>query len=104
MDDFGSGYSSLNMLSELPIDTLKLDMHFMDGCTERVRCGKRNILSFIMNLSRWLQLHTVAEGVETKEEFELLKSMGCTLIQGYYFAKPMPVGELEAYMTNRSHA
>lgn len=98
MDDFGSGYSSLNMLSELPIDILKLDMRFMQSGNERIKGGKRNILSFIVSLSKWLQLPTVAEGVETKGEFELLKSMGCNMIQGYYFAKPMAACDFAAYM------
>lgn len=98
MDDFGSGYSSLNMLSELPIDILKLDMRFIQGGNDRIKDGKRNILGFIMNLSKWLELPTVAEGVETGEEFESLKAMGCDYIQGYYFAKPMPTDEFEKYI------
>lgn len=98
MDDFGSGYSSLNMLSELPIDILKLDMRFMQTNNDRIKGGKRNILSFTMGLSKWLQLATVAESVETEEEYELLKAMGCNMIQGYFFAKPMPVDEFEEYM------
>lgn len=98
MDDFGSGYSSLNMLSELPIDILKLDMRFMQSGNDRIKGGKRNILSFIVSLSKWLQLPTTAEGVETQAEFELLKSMGCNLIQGYYFSKPMPAENFVTYM------
>lgn len=102
MDDFGSGYSSLNMLSELPIDILKLDMRFMQGGNERIRDGKRNILSFIISLSKWLQLPTVAEGVETQEEVDTLKAMGCNYIQGYYYARPMPSHEFEAYLLARA--
>lgn len=98
MDDFGSGYSSLNMLSELPIDVLKLDMRFMQNGNDSIKGGKRNILSFVVSLSKWLQLDTVAEGVETKQEYEMLKSMGCNYIQGYYFAKPMPVDAFLEYM------
>lgn len=98
MDDFGSGYSSLNMLSELPIDILKLDMRFIQSGDMRMKGNKHNILSFILSLSKWLHFPTVAEGVETQEEFELLKSMGCNLVQGYYFAKPMPAAEFESYM------
>lgn len=97
MDDFGSGYSSLNMLSELPIDILKLDMRFLKKDNEQITDNKRSILSFIVGLSKWLQFPTVAEGVETKEEVELLQSMGCNYIQGFYFAKPMPVSDFEKY-------
>lgn len=101
MDDFGSGYSSLNMLSELPIDILKLDMRFMQsGKNEQLKGSKRNILSFIVSLSKWLQLPTVAEGVETKSEVEDLKSMGVNLIQGYVYAKPMPIADFKEYMQN----
>lgn len=100
MDGFGSGYSSLNMLSELPIDTLKLDMRFMQSGNDRIKGGKRNILSFIVSLSKWLQLPTIAEGVETQEEYELLRSMGCNYIQGYYFSKPMPAEDFVGYMEN----
>lgn len=98
MDDFGSGYSSLNMLSELPIDILKLDMRFMKGDNDLNKGGKRNILSFIVSLSKWLQLPTIAEGVETEEEYALLCSMGCNQIQGYYFSRPMPAQDFKAYM------
>ncbi len=98
MDDFGSGYSSLNMLSELPIDILKLDMRFVQKGDTRTSAGRRSILSFIISLSKWLQLPTIAEGVETKEDVELLKAMGCNYIQGYYFAKPMPIADFEIYM------
>lgn len=100
MDDFGSGYSSLNMLSELPIDILKLDMRFMQSGTDKIGASKRDILSFILSLSKWLQLPTIAEGVETQSEFELLKSMGCNYIQGYYFSKPKPAEEFLQYMKN----
>lgn len=98
MDDFGSGYSSLNMLSELPIDILKLDMNFMKSSGCAIPGGKRSILSFIVSLSKWMQLPTIAEGVETEDEVALLHAMGCDFIQGYYFAKPMPVSEFEDYV------
>ncbi len=103
MDDFGSGYSSLNMLSELPIDILKLDMRFMQGGNDRIKGGKRNILSFILSLSKWLQLPTIAEGVETQAEYELLKSMGCNNIQGFYFSKPIPAEAFVGYMADHLH-
>ncbi len=95
MDDFGSGYSSLNMLSELPIDILKLDMSFLQ---KKPSLQKKNVMSFVLSLARWLEMGTVAEGVETKSQLEALKAMGCRQIQGYYYAKPMPLQEVEAHI------
>lgn len=91
MDDFGSGYSSLNMLSELPIDILKLDMRFIQK--ETVKEDKHNILSFIISLAKWMNLFVVAEGVETQEQIELLRELECTYVQGYHYAKPLPEQE-----------
>lgn len=91
MDDFGSGYSSLNMLSELPIDILKLDMRFIQRETEKN--NSRSILSFVISMAKWMKLTVVAEGVETKEQINLLRNMDCDLVQGYYYAKPMPTEE-----------
>ena len=93
MDDFGSGYSSLNMLTNLPIDMLKLDMQFIRN--ETARPENQGILRFIIEIARWLKLSVVAEGVETKEQFERLKKIGCDYVQGYYFSKPMPAEEFE---------
>lgn len=93
MDDFGSGYSSLNMLDRMPIDILKLDWKFVQSGTERP--GREGILRFIMSLARWLNISVVAEGVETEEQLERLRQVGCDCAQGYYFAKPMPVKEFE---------
>jgi len=87
MDDFGSGYSSLNMLSEMPIDILKLDMSFVRN--EMERTNGRGILSYIISLANWLNLKVVAEGVETKSQVAQLKDMGCSFVQGYYFSKPL---------------
>lgn len=87
MDDFGSGYSSLNMLSELPIDILKLDIKFIQN--ESVKNSSRSILSFVISLAKWLNLPVVAEGVETKEQLDILRNMDCNYVQGYYYAKPM---------------
>lgn len=88
MDDFGSGYSSLNMLAEISVDILKLDMRFIQN--ESGKSSDKGILSFIISLAKWLDLAVVAEGVETKEQIDTLKNMDCNYVQGYYFAKPMP--------------
>lgn len=93
MDDFGSGYSSLNMLNRMSIDILKLDMIFIQS--ETAKPVNQGILRFIMGLARWMNLSVVAEGVETKEQLERLKEIGCDYVQGYYFAKPMPCKDIE---------
>ncbi|HBA98166.1 MAG TPA: hypothetical protein DCZ23_08660, partial [Lachnospiraceae bacterium] len=95
MDDFGSGYSSLNMLNELPVDILKLDMGFVQGGIDE---NSSSILSFIIGLAKWMDYAVVAEGIETEEQIQILKDMDCNFVQGYYYAKPMPPDEFEAYM------
>lgn len=96
MDDFGSGYSSLNMLNQMPLDILKLDMKFIQS--ETAKPVNEGILHFIMNLARWMDLAVVAEGVETKEQLERLREAGCDYAQGYYYARPMPRAEFEALL------
>ena len=91
MDDFGSGYSSLNILLETPFDVIKLDKKFMENM---MLSGKgRLILEQVVSMSDKLGLGLLAEGVETKEQVELLRSIGCDQVQGYYYAKPMPKEE-----------
>ena len=93
MDDFGSGYSSLNMLNKMPMDILKLDMKFIQS--ETAKPLDQGILHFIMDLARWMSLSVVAEGVETREQLDRLREIGCDYVQGYYFAKPMPIADFE---------
>lgn len=95
MDDFGAGYSSLNMLNELSIDVLKLDMRFVQT---KSFTRNKSILRFIINLSKWMNLITVAEGAETKEQVDELRSLGCDYVQGYYYAKPMSEEKFEIYL------
>ena len=102
MDDFGSGYSSLNMLNEMPIDILKLDMKFIQS--ETAKPNSQGILQFIIALARWMHLSVVAEGVETKEQFNRLKEIGCDYVQGYYFAKPMPCAEFKELLGKQEHS
>ena len=93
MDDFGSGYSSLNMLTSLPIDALKLDMKFIRNiCTDKKAC---RLVEIMMEIARLLEVPVIAEGVETKEQMLLLKEIGCDIIQGYYFSRPLPPDEFE---------
>ena len=95
MDDFGSGYSSLNMLKDMPVDVLKIDMKFLGktGDAEKARTIVKNIIT----LSKELGITALTEGVETQLQYETLSEMGCKLFQGYYFAKPMPVYEFERF-------
>ena len=93
MDDFGSGYSSLNMLKDMPVDILKIDMVFL-GKTSDYKKSKI-ILNSIVNMANNLEMPQITEGVETKEQFDMLKEMGCKLFQGYFFSKPVPLSEFE---------
>ena len=93
MDDFGSGYSSLNMLKDMPVDILKIDMVFL-GKTADYRKSKI-ILNSIVDMANNLEMPQITEGVETKEQFDMLKDMGCKLFQGYFFSKPVPLEEFE---------
>ncbi|MDC7250585.1 MAG: EAL domain-containing protein [Sphaerochaetaceae bacterium] len=94
MDDFGSGYSSLNMLSEVPVDIIKLDLLFLNKKSADSKNNK-SILKLIVNIARELNLDLIAEGVETKEDLESLKEIGCNKAQGYYYAKPMNAKDFE---------
>lgn len=98
MDDFGSGYSSLNTLKDVPVDVLKLDMKFLSIGDNDSRGA--NILSSIVRMARWLQLPVIAEGVETKEQADYLNSIGCSFMQGYYFCRPVPDDEFETLLVN----
>ena len=89
MDDFGSGYSSLNMLSHIHLDALKLDLNFISNETSKP--FDVSILNDIISMAHRLDLHVIAEGVETREQLRRLRAVGCDFVQGYFFAKPMPV-------------
>ena len=93
MDDFGAGYSSLNSLKELPLDIVKLDAEFFRG-TDEFNRGKL-IIEETISLAKRLNMRIVAEGIETREQVDFLADQNCDLIQGYYFAKPMPISEFE---------
>ncbi len=98
MDDFGSGYSSLNMISTLPIDALKLDMLFIR--TAFSENGNIRMLEITLDISRCLSVPMIAEGVETEEQMLTLKRMGCDIVQGYYFSKPVPAEEFERFLNS----
>lgn len=96
MDDFGSGYSSLNILKDLPIDTLKIDMKFLNGFETSEKATI--ILEAVVRMAKWMSLRVVAEGVEGRKEWEFLKSVECDLVQGFYFYKPMPESDYIALL------
>lgn len=91
MDDFGSGYSSLNVLKDISVDVLKVDMKFLSN-TDIPGRGD-NILASVIRMAKWLKLPVIVEGVETATQTRFLKSIGCDYVQGYFFASPMPVEE-----------
>lgn len=96
MDDFGSGYSSLNLLSRLPIDIIKLDRVFLKEDT--LKESDKIIISCVVEMARRLCITSLCEGVETPEQSDYLKEIGCQIQQGYYFSKPVPQGEFEQFM------
>ena len=98
MDDFGSGYSSLNMLSQMSLDILKLDMQFIRY--EMSKPAEQSLLNDIVNMAHRLHLKVVAEGVETVDQKERLKSMKCDYAQGYFYAKPAAAAEYEKLLMN----
>ena len=102
MDDFGSGYSSLNMISTLPIDMLKLDMAFIRNAF--TRNGNTKMLKVTIDIAESLGVPMIAEGVETAEQMLALKEMGCDIVQGYYFSKPVPAAEFEKFLTEGGEA
>ena len=99
MDDFGSGYSSLNMLSTLPIDALKLDMKFIKSAFSLNKDTR--MLEVIIDMAKYLGVPVIAEGVETKEQLDSLKVIGCDIVQGYYFSRPVPAADLEPFIEKR---
>ena len=102
IDDFGTGYSSLAALAELPIDILKIDKRFIDNVTRDAQ--GRGFVSAILQLAQTLDLATVAEGVEATEQAAVLTELGCTQVQGYLYAKPMPAEQLHTYLASFSQA
>ena len=98
MDDFGSGYSSLNMLSQMKLDMLKLDRSFI--VSETSKSTELSILNDVISMAHRMRLRVVAEGVESRNQLERLRAVGCDYVQGFYFAKPMPAGEFEKLLSS----
>jgi EAL domain-containing protein (putative c-di-GMP-specific phosphodiesterase class I) len=91
MDDFGTGYSSLNMLAELPVDVLKLDMRFVQNLHSNEKQEK--MLGLVIDIAQFMSMQIVAEGVENEDQLNMLRSLGCVTIQGYYFSKPLALDD-----------
>lgn len=100
MDDFGSAYSSLNMLKDINVDVIKLDMKFIDLNEDNAGKGLK-IVESVVNMARKLRLLVIAEGAQTKQQVDQLLSVGCRYIQGYYFHEPLPVGRMEKLLAER---
>jgi EAL domain-containing protein (putative c-di-GMP-specific phosphodiesterase class I) len=96
IDDFGTGYSSLKSLGEMPVDVLKIDKSFIDQVVSSPESAR--LVQMILHLAKDLGMRTVAEGVEDRTQLETLQDMGCHLIQGYYFSKPVPLKELQTLL------
>lgn len=101
MDDFGSGYSSLNMLKSVDVDVLKMDMKFLEMGEGEEKKGI-NILESVVNMSKQMGLPIIVEGVETKKQEEFLNGMDCRYAQGYYYYKPMPIEDFEKLISDES--
>ena len=99
MDDFGSGYSSLNVLKDIAVDVLKIDMKFLSDTDQEGR--SQNILASVVRMAKWLNLPVIAEGVERREQVDFLHSVGCEYVQGFYFARPMPVSDYEKLVSEK---
>lgn len=96
MDDFGTGYSSLNMITSIPIDVLKIDMSFIRNMNKDEK--SRKLVELVMDIAKFIKVPAVAEGVEDESQLNALKEMGCELIQGYYFSRPVPPEEFEKFI------
>ena len=94
IDDFGTGYSSLSMLQSMPIDIIKIDKVFVDKAN---LTSDKNIINYIIILAKRLGVETIVEGVETKEQVDFVKRLGCDIIQGYYYSKPISREDFEEY-------
>ena len=96
IDDFGTGYSSLSYLKNLPIDTLKIDRTFIEYINHNQQ--DQAIVTSLINLSHSLNLIVIAEGAETSEQVDLLRSLGCDQVQGYFFYKALPAEQIEGLL------
>ena len=95
MDDFGSGYSSLNMLKDMPVDILKIDLKFLSSAQKEDNGRGGNILNSVVRMAKWLHIPVIAEGVESQQQVDFLRTIGCECVQGYFYSKPVPIDVYE---------
>ncbi len=99
LDDFGSGFSSLGLLKEFDVDTIKLDRRFfLDISNPKTK----DVIACLIELSERLGVHTVAEGIETREQLDYLRAVHCDMVQGYVFSRPLPVPDFENWIDGLS--
>ena len=96
IDDFGSGYSSLNMIMNIPVDVLKLDRSFVKNLKKDEK--SLMLVEIVIGIARFLNVPVVAEGVEDEDQLKTLKGMGCEIVQGFYFSRPVPAEEFEVFI------
>lgn len=96
IDDFGSGFSSLNVLKELPFDVLKIDREFLNETSDSQR--SKTVVIYVVSMAKKLEIDVICEGVETQAQADFLKEIGCYAIQGYFFSKPLPIKEFETLL------
>ncbi len=103
MDDFGSGYSSLNMLKDINVDVLKIDLRFLEKMDNQGDQRSENIIESVVRMAKWLKISVIAEGVEASEQMDFLMRANCRYAQGFYFYKPMPSADFEALLLNENN-
>ena len=99
IDDFGTGYSSLSMINKIPLDALKIDMIFIRNAFTSQ--NDNQMIKIIIDIASYLKVPTIAEGVETIEQVAVLKTLGCDIVQGYYFSKPIPADEFKKFIIEK---
>ena len=99
LDDFGTGYSSLSMINKIPLDALKIDMIFIRNAFTSQ--NDNQMIKIIIDIASYLKVPTIAEGVETIEQVAVLKTLGCDIVQGYYFSKPIPADEFKKFIIEK---
>ena len=99
MDDFGSGYSSLNMLKDMPVDILKIDLKFLSDTQGDDHGRGGNIMTSVVRMAKWLDVPVIAEGVETQAQVDFLRTIGCECVQGFFYSKPVPIEVYEDLVT-----
>ena len=99
MDDFGTGYSSLAMLAQVPVDIIKMDMRFVQNLKSSKK--QETMIRLVMDIAKYLDMEVIAEGVSDQSQVDFLRSVGCDIIQGYYFSKPLSEEEFVNHLLQK---